>query len=413
MPKPVFPSRGQKSPNFWDDDLQAYVDYGTSLEVVDGGTVALDDTYEQGDLAGYYVTATATFTGEGGELEVEPGVYVFLRTADGWEARAASEGTALSGGGGPVPDPPSAPLSVASDADADSIQLTITPGEFYLGHEVQITGVDGGGWQDYLADLTIDTIDKFDALSPGTLYSGNVRSYNSLGERSASVAWGPVTTDSLTLHDQLLALSPEIYVRFSQGSIQNYGTIPGSWVADNGGSPGTLPALSGPPLTDGATTSAAFTPANTLKRASVGAAIDDAQKLTLIYVAKSNGSDDPGHLLYMDPAGPKFGFGGSETYYEFKTQEHLIVQTIERDGGGTITRQQWRDGVSHAISFPSSIPGATYDVTDLYINGWPFGGNSKNFYLDCLVLVVGEILTQPQAQALAEAAGTYGNGGVA
>lgn len=88
MAKPTFPARGQKGPNFWDDDLQRYIDYGTSLEVVNGGTVALPDYDEdaaQVPVLGYLVTAETNIGGR----DYAPGVYVFYADPSiygGWAA---------------------------------------------------------------------------------------------------------------------------------------------------------------------------------------------------------------------------------------------------------------------------------------------------------------------------------------
>lgn len=324
----------------------------------------------------------------------------FVYYRDAWHLASAG----ASGGGEvePVVDPPTQPGTVTVDPTADGYNLTWVASTVAAGYEVQI---DGGSWVDSGTDLA----HTHTGLSAGSSHSGAVRAYNSIGERSTTRAWGPVSTDTPGLHEQILAFTPALYTRFSQGAIEDFGTLPSSWAPDGG----TVPALNGTALTPGATGSAVFTTAKSLKRA-VGTELDNAQKLTVIYVADPNGAtDDPSNLLFLQ-GGPRFGFGSSQTYYEFKTQKHLIVQTMERDTGGTITRQQWRDGVSVGITFPSSIS-ATYDVTNVFLNGTSTspGAGAKTFLLDRVVYIVGTILTQADAIALSQAAGTYGNGSVA
>lgn len=124
-PKPQFPSRGQKAPNFWDDDLQRYIDHGTTLEVVSGGSVTLPE-YEpdvaQAPVLGYLVTSNTTIGG----TEYAPGVYVFWADPSvygGWSV-------ALIDGQQVVPNPEAVPPVVgtlaASDINETGYTLTVT-----------------------------------------------------------------------------------------------------------------------------------------------------------------------------------------------------------------------------------------------------------------------------------------------
>lgn len=123
MVKPTFPARGQKGPNFWDDDLQAYVDYGSSLEVVSGGSVDLP-AYEGGTtpVVGYLVTATTNIEGR----DYVPGVYIFYGDPGaygGWRA-VAVEGEQVV----PSPDAvlPTAGTLASSAIITTGFTLTIT-----------------------------------------------------------------------------------------------------------------------------------------------------------------------------------------------------------------------------------------------------------------------------------------------
>lgn len=96
--KPVIGSTG------WGAVLNAALDYlaansgGSTLIVVNGGTVDLDNSKPNGTLIGYRVTATTVFDG----VSIEPGSYMFTRETDtakaplGWMVKPLDEGTALS-----------------------------------------------------------------------------------------------------------------------------------------------------------------------------------------------------------------------------------------------------------------------------------------------------------------------------
>lgn len=84
------------------------------LTLVDGGTFTLDDTKAEGTLVGYRVKTTATFEGEGGTTDLEPGAYTFERTDSGWVYYLAT-GFALGSTSGPVVQP-SGWTALATDA---------------------------------------------------------------------------------------------------------------------------------------------------------------------------------------------------------------------------------------------------------------------------------------------------------
>lgn len=153
MPKPIFPTRGQKSPNFWDDDLKAYIDHGTSLEIVNGGTVALDDTLPEGATLGYSVKANTTFSGDGAETTLTPGVYSVVRTETGWQVYEAPAGLEL----GTEPDS-TAPTGLAgftATGGEGSATLGWTPAtdsESDVVHYYRVYLTSGGPSGDWIED---------------------------------------------------------------------------------------------------------------------------------------------------------------------------------------------------------------------------------------------------------------------
>lgn len=325
----------------------------------------------------------------------------FLRLRGFWIA------TAGAGAGGeavePVTDPPTQPGTVTVDPTADGFNLTVVASTVAAGYEWQI---DGGPWVDGGTDLTF----PHTGLAAGSTHSGAVRAYNSLGVKSTARTWGPASTDTVGLHEQLLAMNLDMYTRFSQGSIETFDDLTGTgWTAADGK---TAPALNGPALSTGATGSAVFTTANTLKRTGIGSALDNTARLTFIMLVDASGRGGSNKLLTLHAPGGSVAVNDGQTYYDSNTLKHLFVINVYNDGVEQI-RTSYRDGVPwNMTTSPFGLP-LDNDVTDLYLNGWQFGGNEGGFLLDFIAIVAGTTVTQEQAEALAVAAGTFGNGGTA
>ncbi|MCF6376886.1 hypothetical protein L2K70_04660 [Nocardioides KLBMP 9356] len=368
-------------------------------------------TIELGTPPGYSIafkvkSGAEAVTIAGSDIEVVDDAWVTGVYYEGaWDLVAAG-----AGGGGtvePVTDPPTQPGTVTVDPTTDGYALTWVASTVAAGYEVQI---DGGAW----VDSGSDTAHTYTGLGAGSSHSGAVRAYNSTGERSTARTWGPANVDSVGLHEQLLAMNLDMYTRFSQGSIQIHDSLPGTaWVTSDGKS---LPALNGAALSPGATGSAKFTTSVALQRTAIGTAFDSAQKLTLIFLVDA--VTDPvarggSTKFFVMNEGQTYGLASGETYYDNNTLKHLFVINAERDGSGNQVRTAYRDGVPWTMTFTPTGINATYDCNELYINTWQFGGSEGGFLLDFIALNAGEPVTQEQAQALAVAAGTYGNGSTA
>lgn len=95
-----------------------------SLVVVTGDTVILDDDSNEGTLVGYRVKTATAFQSSVGTNTLDPGVYTFERTAEGWTYYTAS-GTSL---GGPTIVTATAPTT---DDNADTYTIPTTTGAIY------------------------------------------------------------------------------------------------------------------------------------------------------------------------------------------------------------------------------------------------------------------------------------------
>lgn len=415
MPKPTFPTRGQKSPNFWDDDLKAYVDYGTSLVVVEGGTVALEDTYAEGETVGYLVKGTATFTGEGGEIEVEAGVYTFVRIEGGWNAFAAAEGTPLSPPSTEVTDPPTQPGAVTVDPSSESYNLTWVASTVALGYE---GSVDGSSIVDYGSNLS-EVVDaaKHPSVSflPGSSHSGFIRSYNSLGDRSTSRNWGPVSLDTVPVHDLILSLEPEIYLRFTEGEIEDLSRVPGVWVASSGATAFT--DFNGPPLTPGDTGSLKMPAGQAMQRPQddLLAGATSFTCMAIVGVSSSgvdgNPHEEVGGLVY-DGVRMKTGTWGNASHMlqragSAHTWFGAWSPALWASENPTLVRRSFENSTSvETVAFNKTAP--------LGVSGSPLGLHTmlvgqNNPYVSHLVVFKDVVLDTATRTALCTAASTLDN----
>lgn len=228
MPQPTFPSRGQKSPNFWDDDLRAYIDYGDSVEIVNSD-INLPDTTPDGRIL--YVEVRTASDVEG--VSLEPGLYAFRRTATGWSYYDLPIGTPIStsGGGGGSDPVPAAPVGLdLSEADGEITATWTAPAgtPAAIGYMYRAT-VDGAtsAWVDLGNVLTA----TFDAL-PSKTYTVQVAAYATEGGALGATASDSIATSAgfVFVTDHLNAADGTSLAGFSAGGL--------SWLApmtgDNG-----------------------------------------------------------------------------------------------------------------------------------------------------------------------------------
>lgn len=404
-PKPQFPARGQKSPNFWDDDLKAYVDFGASLQVVNAGTHVLDDSMGEGELVGYRVKGDSTFTGEGGEIEVEAGVYVFERTATGWDAYVVAAGTPLAeggSGGGDVTDPPTQPGAITVDPTADGFNISWVASTVAAGYQAEI---DGSG---VLIDKGTSLSHAYHGLQPSSTHSGRVRAYNSLGEKSAWRTWGPSDVDAMAFDDLIMTYDPQIYLRWSESTFESIGSTPGSWITNHYGSTGG-PSFDGDALAPGDEGSAKFTVGKSYKMTDQPYPdyFRDAAAVTIVALVHSVTAGMSIQIPGVGVCGASLG-----TFNEFMTpgSTHLITWT---SGAGAVG-QQWRDGVianTDNFQWNFGFDNTANGDRGVYFFGNQFGaGANGEIHVGHVAFIFGDaVLTEEQIKGLAVAAGTWGN----
>lgn len=388
---------------------------------VAGGSHEIDLT---GDLA-ITVTGTAdvtlfvhgtgavTVAGEVFDLTGDPDPAVILVVSTPRSERIAF--MAGVGGGEEIPpeviDPPTQPGIVTVDPTADGYSLTWVASTVASGYEVQL---DGGTWTDSGSDLA----HAHTGLSAGSSHSGAVRAYNSEGERSTSRAWGPASVDSMTLHALLLSMNPEVYVRMTEGAIQDYSRVPATWSAYNEyGGPGILPTnFTGPALTPGDTGSLVPVANTRIERPGSGLIVG-ATALTQMTVsgmkpdATSGGAGTP--LYYGDHWVMTAGQSGTAGYEAHQPGGvHAWFSTWNPSGFGDNNVRRYIDGAtsSHSVvSGPGAAPIGTLAAPGkLFMGGNGYGGTTMGGYSGYTV-VWKRALTESERIALATAAGTLGN----
>lgn len=199
-----------------------------------------------------------------------------------------------SAGGGaeipPVNDPPTQPGTVTVTPTNDGYTLSWVASTVAAGYEVQL---DSDAW----VDSGTDTAHAFTGLVSGSSHSGAVRAYNSLGARSTSRAWGPANVAVPPLHELLLSLEPEIYLRMTNGSLEDYSQVAGSWTHVSG----ATVTFDGPPLTPGDTSSANFGTGGTIGRPGSGLLVGGTT-YTAVFITgipTTATGDDSGSAMYF------------------------------------------------------------------------------------------------------------------
>lgn len=167
--------------------------------------MTLDDSTARGVIIGYEVTATTTFSGEGGESALEPGIYTLRRTATGWQIYEAPEGQTL----GVEPDitAPAAITDLTAAGGEEQVTLSwseVTDAQGAVHYRCRAfltaSGSTGVAWID--TDDTEVTL----PLDPGS-YTAEAYAYSQGGSSavdstsfvvSAPSGWNTILSDSFT-----------------------------------------------------------------------------------------------------------------------------------------------------------------------------------------------------------------------
>lgn len=380
------------------------LDPATGFHVFDATAAT---TVELGDPPGYSIAFKAITGAENVTVDGLPDLeltdnawstFVYFRGA--WDLAASG-----SGGGGtvePVIDPPTQPGTITVDPTSDGYNLSWVASTVAAGYEVQI---DGGAWVDSGSDLT----HTFTGLLSGTTHSGAVRSYNSLGTKSTTRTWGPVDVDTATLHEQLLAYDAPLYMNYTNGALEDHSSVARTWNFNEWSSlGGTLATFDGPAISGQGTTSAVWNYRSTWR--TITGLEPFANKSVFSAAVLFKGT--PPAFQFIGNLPLSRGTVGNEILSNDLTIEHLIVWTWEDGVGGKI----YRDGVE--LPFISFDWGNQALSTDYDNKGLWIGSVNKSYSgapdavrasTSLHWASADVLLSAAEIEALARAAGTYGN----
>lgn len=377
---------------------------GSTLTITEAGSHELDLSGDlavtvsiEGDVT-LFVHGTGTVTVAGQEFEVD-GDEVILIVTSPRGAQSAYMVGATTPAPEPVEDPPTQPGAITVTPTGEGFDLSWVASTVAAGYE---GALDGGTYVDYGPNLT----ESITGLSPGSEHSGTIRAYNSAGQRSTARAWGPATVASVGLHEQLLALEPTYYLRTSRGSIEDFGSVNANAIAFGG------MVFTGPALIDGETGSAAISSIGGDKNMAIygQTAFINATSMTIVALVRPTGSLN--NIVNAQPfAQTAASITSPEGYFnEYGKAGSTYLFGAMMDTSSGPSKRQWRNGVSVNIDAQGGLnAGAGTNDGVVWIGKSPFSGAS-NFYLSHLAIFVDTILDDATMQALAVAAGTWGQG---
>lgn len=324
----------------------------------------------------------------------------FVHYRGAWDLAASGTG----GGGGtvePITDPPTQPGEITVDPTSDGYNLTWVASTVAAGYE---GSVDGGTYTDYGTNLS----ETLTGYASGSTHSGQIRAYNSVGQKSTPRAWGPATVDTVGLHEQILALEPLFYYRMSRGSKESFGTASSSYSSFQYGTP----SYAGPALMDSETGSLYLSDSGGPWLGNPDARPDldgltDITVVALLVAESGQGAVMQANGLfraYFSSASP----GSYSNEYARTGVPHLFAMTGAADG----TKGQWRDGVKVDVDNQGWTPGGTLTADSeaagySRMGGTPYGGAGAINVSH--IAVIPSVLTGAQLAALAQAAGTFGS----
>lgn len=332
----------------------------------------------------------------------DPETVTAWRMAEGWIYGLASGSVTV----------PSDPNDATAPSNPTNIVGVPAPNGFALswtastdnvavaGYEVS---VDNGEWVDSGANLT----HTITGLTSGTEHYGRVRAYDGNGNRSTGARWpttGTIGTTVAGLHDQLLALNAPIYVRLSNGLIEQFGTDDEMTWTNNG------VTFNGPALTQDGTSSAKFYGGSTgLRSALAPAFIGLTGPVSIVATFRGVSGSGAPRLIDADPAVRSMGITSGTAGNEASTNgvNHLFVFTIDV-AQGAASKKTYRDGL--VIGSEAWVVENQSAISDgMRIGNWQHGIGAAEFCVDRVLFLPGTALTQMQAEGLAKAAGTWGN----
>lgn len=382
----------------------ASVDHGTvgsTLTINDAGSHELDLSSDlavtvttDGDVT-LFIHGTGTVTVAGQDFDIDGDEVVLVVTSP----RAVQSAYMVGAAGAPtepVEDPPTQPGTITVTPTGEGFDLSWIASTVAAGYE---GALDGGTYVDYGSNLT----ESITGLSPGSEHSGTIRAYNTAGQRSTARAWGPATVAAVGLHEQILALDPDSYLRTSRGSLEQFGDI--TWTFQNG-----TPSFAGPALVAGETGSVLVGGNGAhphLFTNGAAAALDGVTDITVIAVVQaltglSKIFDVPGLASFGASANSVQDYSNEYARYG---NTHLWAVTL---GPNATAGQQWRDGVVVNIDGQPFNSGnnTVGGVVRIAENAFGTGGG---FYLSHIAVFANRVLTGAELTALAVAADTVGN----